>query len=143
MKNTVFFLSLIIFCISCNAQTKNESFESFYDKFLNDSSFQINRIVFPLPGGYLSAGDRIPSDVAKELGIEVEEEKEYYWEKDGWIALKKIDLDTTIYKTEIKRINDSVVHVRDYIKASGFEVIGHYKQKENKWYLVYYDESNF
>jgi hypothetical protein len=82
IKNIILINGLIIIiCLPCNAQLKNEKFEEFYEKFLTDSLFQMSRIKFPLPGENLGSSDRIPSDIAEDYGIEVEkEEKEYYWE---------------------------------------------------------------
>jgi|ERR1035437_13064 hypothetical protein len=130
MKNliTVSVIILLTF-ISCSrfqtqekkniSKSSMEDFDSFYDKFHNDSLFQISRLKFPLEGG----PDR--GDINEE------------WTKENWHILKtKIyDVDTTKYKVFYEKREKSFTE-KVWIEDSGFSFEYHFGLINNKWFLV-------
>ena len=102
-----------------------EDFDKFYDKFHKDSIFQMSRIIFPLDG------------------IKVEYDGEKKWSKKNWTTLKtKIyDVDTTEFKIEYKKTNDSF-YQKFWIEDSGFWGEYRFGLINNKWYMVFAVEQN-
>jgi hypothetical protein len=133
------FLTVIItlLLVNCNKREINtisntnkekitiEDFDKFYDKFHKDSIFQMSRIIFPLDG------------------IKVEYDGEKKWSKKNWTTLKtKIyDVDTTEFKIEYKKTNDSF-YQKFWIEDSGFWGEYRFGLINNKWYMVYAVEQN-
>jgi len=136
----IFILSSIIVIIiaifnSCNnshqensipnaKRDSTEVFEKFYNKFHDDSLFQISRILFPLPG-YNIDSDYNPNEKIINFN----------WNKNDWVMHKKI-LDEK-FKNELKKYNDSMIE-RLYIENSGVEIIRKFYLYNNKWYLGFY-----
>lgn len=102
-----------------------ENFDQFYDKFHNDSIFQMSRIKFPLEGHQLSSDGEIN------------------WSKANWTTLKtKIhDIDTTEYKIDYKK-TDKSFYQKFWVENSGFWSEYKFKVINKKWYLVYAVEQN-
>ncbi|MDR0801721.1 hypothetical protein [Fluviicola sp.] len=140
----IFILSSIIVIISaifssCNSPHKDTSiqdtkrdsievFENFYNRFHEDSLFQISRILFPLPG------HNIDSDYNPDEKIEI-----FKWDKNNWDMQKKI-LDQN-FKNELRKYNDSIIE-RIYIENSGFEIVRKFYLHNKKWYLGFYGSQN-
>lgn len=130
MKNlTVLATIILLTLISCNksrTQEKRnisnsyiENFDSFYDRFHNDSLFQISRLKFPLKGGRF------------------EEEGEEKWTKKNWSMLKmKIyDVDTTQYKVSYEK-HEKNFNEKVWLEDSGFSFEYNFELINNKWFLV-------
>ena len=85
----------------------------------------MSRIIFPLDG------------------IKVEYDGEKKWSKKNWTTLKtKIyDVDTTEFKIEYKKTNDSF-YQKFWIEDSGFWGEYRFRLINNKWYMVYAVEQN-
>ena len=103
----------------------SERFEEFYQRFHNDSLYQISRIQFPLPG--------INSD---EMSVE---DSVYFWKKEGWLMHHPVD--TTLFHrkaTMLEGVVEEEITSDDpgvYLKRT-FRVIG------GKWYLVLFEDVN-
>ena len=130
MKNLITISTIILLTfISCNRfQTKEkknitkyskENFDTFYDKFHNDSLFQISRLKFPLKGG----PDR--GDINEA------------WTKENWHILKTeiYDVDTTKYKVFYEKKEKSFKE-KVWIENSGFSFEYNFELIDNKWFLV-------
>lgn len=107
-----------------NKQTM-EDFETFYDRFHTDESFQRSRVQWPLQGMTLEDGDEIP------------------WTRDNFPIMKVriYDIDTSEYKTEYKKESTRFTQ-RVWLEDSDFSSEFRFECIEGKWYLVYVlDES--
>lgn len=96
-----------------------ENFESFYEKFHNDSLFQLSRLNFPLKGG--------------PVGGDINEE----WTKGNWRMLrtKIYEVDTSQYKvSNVKQDNSFTEKV--WLEDSGFSFEYKYELIGKKWFLV-------
>ena len=135
MKHSIYIFTLFI--VSCNIGIKNvshqdiENFDSFYQKFHEDSAFQISRILFPIKGVKFDVMNYNPLDSNKIV--------EFIWTKENWDIHKKIT-DSTIKIETVK--TDTVVKQHIYIENSGFQVERDFKLMSNKWYLFYYSYRN-
>jgi hypothetical protein len=110
---------------SIDSKASVEDFNGFYDKFHNDSVFQLSRIVFPLKGIKINAVD------------------ENEWNKDNWPLMKTriYDIDTTQFKVEYKKTENAFTQ-QFWLKDSAFSSEYRFELIGNKWFLVYAMDSN-
>ena len=144
MKKTIYILSIsfVMFLFSCGSENNNsqndvdtendativevEDFDVFYEKFITDNVFQLERINFPLRGGAFD-----------EMG----EEK---WEKDTWRPLTENinDIDKNEYTVKITETETSVKHVVE-LPNSGFSIDYTFEVIDEKWYLTEHNLYNY
>jgi hypothetical protein len=104
---------------------KKEEFDTFNEKFHDDSSFQLSRVDFPIKGYF----------------IENNEEKK--WTKENWMIHK-----TPVGKTKEGQFEVEVIKKEDtviekiWIKNSEFYVERRFRRKDGKWYLVFFKDIN-
>ena len=132
IKEFLFVGTCFVFLLTTGCKTsKNaisgsfEDFDQFYDRFHLDETFQMSRIIFPLEGSSEDAsGERT-------------------WTPENWMPLKvKIyDVDTSVYKVEYSKNNDSFIQ-RFWLPGTGFKAEYRFQLKDGKWYLVYASDSN-
>jgi hypothetical protein len=130
----IFFIVFTTFSIFTNCEKNNsfksksvihqndvvEDFDIFYEKFHNDSLFQMSRIKFPLKG------------------VKVDSDGKLEWSKSNWATLKTkiFDIDTTQYKIEYKKTKHSF-YQKFWIENSGFWSEYKFDVIDKKWFLVY------
>ncbi|MBO7433841.1 MAG: hypothetical protein J6U13_08850 [Salinivirgaceae bacterium] len=111
--------------VSAKKPAAVENFDKFYDRFHNDSLFQISRVKFPIEGFCVS------SDTITK------------WSTKNWLMMRTriYDVDTTQYKVSYNK-TDKTFTERVWIENAGlvtecrFELIG------GKWWLVYLQDEN-
>ncbi len=108
-------------CRSARTTAANEAFYPFYERFMNDSSFQLNRIRFPLPGQKFTA----------EL-----EDSTYQWHQEDWLLLSEPDVDPTYFSRNLY-VSDTLATDEIAGKDSGFYFKMVYRPVKRKWHLVY------
>lgn len=130
-------LTIVFFLLNCKSSHKSvsklidskasiEDFTGFYDRFHNDSLFQISRITFPLK--------RINSD-------ELDKNE---WTKDNWLLMKTriYDIDTSKFKIEYKKTKNAFTQ-QFWLKDSAFSSKYRFELIGKKWFLVEVVDSNF
>lgn len=126
LTNLIFLALLLVFaCRSSKVQTAREDFDEFYEKFLTDSSFQMERIQFPLAG-------------IKTTGEE--EDSTYYWTQDEWVMLKKPNLEGTEFERKLQ-VSDTLATDEIFTENAGFYFKMVYEPVKRKWHLVYMVDS--
>lgn len=130
MKN-LSFVVIVLLVLFSNCQRKRyvakEDYGDFYQKFHQDSLFQMGRITFPLPG------------IRPEMMDEAD--TIYYWEKEDWQMHTLPAFDPEVYKME-KSLSDSMAVEDIYIEDSGFFIRREFRPIGGKWFLTYYVDSN-
>ena len=101
--------------------TANEDFTAFYQQFLSDSSFQMDRVRFPLPG------QKFTADV---------EDSTYRWTREDWRVLSEPQLDTTHFSRDLS-VSDTLATDVIEGKNSGFYFEMVYRPLDHQWHLVY------
>ena len=114
-------LCCITACRSSRMATADEAFNTFYDQFLSDSTFQLERIRFPLPGQKFTA--------------EVEDST-YRWNREGWRMLNEPQLDSAYFTRDLA-VTDTLATDEIAGKDSGFYFKMVYRPVKRKWHLVY------
>ncbi|MEK6479889.1 hypothetical protein WJR50_20265 [Catalinimonas sp. 4WD22] len=128
LSNLIFLaLLLAVACRSSKVQTAREDFDEFYEKFLTDSSFQMERIQFPLPG-------------IKTTGEEEDSDSTYHWTRDEWVMLKKPNLEGTEFERKLQ-VSDTLATDEIFTENAGFYFKMVYEPVKRKWHLVYMVDS--
>ncbi len=112
---------------------KDESFEAFYDKFYSDTNFQLERIVFPLPGYNSDHIMELLSDSCNN-----NDTLDYFWMKNDWIFINTVCRQDTLLIRTINKPSDSIFIEKIYTPNSGFIIERKFTQKSKGWFLTYY-----
>ena len=139
---------LLMALFSCHNITKddstvnsNEEFETFYQKFYDDSIFQISRVKFPLPGYNSNEVSGIPEDFAQEQGINFDQEP-FFWSKDSWRLVEPLEKQDVDIQKALNE-SDTLVTEKLFIPNSGFLIEKRFERADDgKWYLTYYYYQN-
>lgn len=115
----------VMSCRSVKQQGAKEDFYQFYERFLADSSFQIERIQFPLQG--LKFGDG--------------EDSTYTWTRENWVMLHQPQLEGTDFERDLKVMGDTLATDEIKMENSGFYFKMTYEPVKRKWHLVYLIDS--
>ena len=119
-------ISLLLFLISCtdNKLTLDdkgrEDFQQFYDKFGSDSSFQRQRIEFPMLGNNPDGSS-----------------ERFFWTEDNWVIQRTINLDSEDITLEPILDMGDLIRVRLRIQNK-FMVENLFSLINNKWFLTEY-----
>ena len=108
------------------SKSKIEDFDTFYDNFHKDLSFQKSRTKFPLGGKLITEG------------------KEYKWTPENLplMKVKIYDVDKKTYKTSFDKTDNSFIQ-KVWLPNSGFKSEARFELIDKKWYLVYVLDQNF
>lgn len=130
----------LLFALACNDTKQMESsskiaedlpenlqsFAVFYEKFHEDSLFQIQHITFPLEGVPVQA------DSNTMVG------NTFRWQKETWKMHKQFDLTTSDYEREFLPIGETILVEKIIHKNTGFGMIRRFAKLGEDWYLIYY-----
>jgi hypothetical protein len=127
--NPISWLSiLILFACGHGNQASPEDFNSFYEKFNTDESFQKSRIIFPLRG--------INTDEMSVL------DTVYYWKKEDWVFFPIAEIETSQFNFSIEYqpalVTEEVVS-KEFL---GQVFRRKYELLNGKWYLTYQADVN-
>jgi hypothetical protein len=128
--NSGFFLLMIVLLLSASCRSTDirgarEDFYEFYEHFLTDSSFQMERVQFPLPGHLYGE----------------EEDSTYTWTRENWVMLKKPNLEGTEFERRLQVKGDTLATDEIFMENSGFYFKMVYEPVKRKWHLVYLVDS--
>lgn len=107
-----------------NAGVGGEDFETFHEKFLTDSVFQLSRIDFPLDG--------LPS-VSDTLATR----DNFKWTADRWDILKKVDYSDSGFERDLLQSDVLVREIFRHPQGYGVEA-RYFKGEDGKWRLIFY-----
>ena len=129
MKNTIKYLILFtVLCFSsCGGDGEiplddkgREDFISFYDQFYRDSSFQMQRIEFPLLGNNPDGST-----------------ERFFWDEENWLIQKGIDLEDKNVELVPFFDMEDLMRAR-IILQNRFMIENLFSLIDNKWYLTGY-----
>lgn len=125
---------LVLIMISCNKkpQLKEDlpkGFVEFYDRFHEDSIYQMDHILFPLEG--------IPSGSGAAL------EENFKWSKDEWFMHKPFDEGQTEYVRHIYALDSNIVIEKINLATNDYGMERRFSRtNNNEWQLIYYAAMN-
>lgn len=137
MKCLIFILSLSTLLISCDSKpseqtppeingiTDVEDFNQFYERFHNDTAYQMLHINFPLQG--------MPQNAAE---LADEEKLAFRWQKEDWVHHNRITNEN--FKTEFEILDKTLI--TEYIshKKHNMGMMRRFSKSGDDWNLIYY-----
>ncbi|HMQ60476.1 MAG TPA: hypothetical protein PKE06_07400 [Flavilitoribacter sp.] len=103
-----------------------EDFTTFYQRFLKDSLYQMEHIVFPLEG--------IP-DHADSLTIAG---REFRWQKEDWLMHKPVDPAHSDFDIYFEIFGDDIVTENMIHRSGQYAIMRRYAKQDGEWNLIYY-----
>ena len=131
MKSTFNLLMIsVIFTLllgSCqNKKADYSEFSQFYDKFMQDSVFQLQHISFPLDG--------IP-DNAVAYGDSL---KNFRWTAENWRIHRPIDFEKTKFEQKFQTLGDELIIENLVESTAGYGMVRRWAKIGGEWSLIYY-----
>jgi hypothetical protein len=135
-------LLLILFNQGCRHKTTNEAastadetqvdtlpadFVTFYEKFHDDSIYQMEHIIFPLAGlpHAESVNDTLPTE-------------RFFWQKKEWKKHNPFTDPSNQFEQWFEIINDRVIEHWIQMKGSNMVIHRRFAKLDDGWYLIYY-----
>jgi hypothetical protein len=128
MKN-IFLLFLSLALASCGKMDKqNQSgFEAFYQRFHADSIFQMDHILFPLPG--------VPAMV-----LDGDLDTTYYWQEGEWLMHHDFDAEALGYTRQWRNMGSIVEEEICDLQGNCLE--RRFMRDGDAWQLIFYKGMN-
>ncbi len=127
----VLFLGLLLFACR-NAQpadpapTLPADFLAFYQRFHQDSLFQMEHIAFPLPG--------LP-DRADSLTLS---RNDFRWERHNWRMHRPFDFELGDFRRTFIPFNENMVEERILHRNGRYAMVRRFARMGGEWHLIYY-----
>ncbi len=135
--NRLFLIGLLgLSCLWCqpNNQAANQdeidgasfdAFMSFYNRFHQDSAFQMEHILFPLEG--------LPSYAdSSQL-----QSREFRWRRENWKVQRGFDV-TSGFERQFTPVTDKIIVEHMLHESGDFAMERRWAFLDNSWYLIYY-----
>ena len=107
-----------------------DDFEDFYNKFHNDSVYQLAHVIFPLEG--------IPS-TTDSLTLA---QGGYRWQQSDWVIHRPFDAMGGEFIRELRRISDEMVIEEIQHNSGQYGMQRRFARFNDGWYLIYYAGMN-
>jgi hypothetical protein len=132
-KLIVFSILALLTLVQCKSADKEKEiaselprdFEEFYEKFHQDSAFQMAHIQFPLEGAKKATGNNL------DLMVPVK------WFQEDWIMHKSFDSYEGTFSRQFYQVG-SVVIEKISDKGGFFAMERRFTKMEGEWVLIYY-----
>jgi len=107
-------------------------FEAFYQRFHQDSLFQVAHIVWPLQGLRL---ETLPDSSASQV-------KTHYWTAETWVMHRPVDYSEGHYERELQMMGDLLVMERIRVKAVNYGIERRFARQPDsgEWAMIYYSD---
>lgn len=130
--NQVWLLSLAaLLLLGCKTRKADYSdFEQFYDQFMQDSSFQVQHINFPLEG--------LP-DNAVDYG---EDLSTFRWTAETWRMHRPIDFEKTKMQQNFQTLGEELIIENIIDPNYGYGMVRRWAKLGGEWSLIYYAGMN-
>jgi len=107
------------------ANTLPGDFVAFYERFLQDSIYQIEHINFPLEG--------IPDNVSNHPNYN----QDFRWEQSDWVIHRPIQGDSTGFSSRFAQLGPIIIE--ELLHESGqYGMLRRFSNNDNEWRLIYY-----
>lgn len=112
---------------SCRPKKADYSeFSEFYEKFMQDSLFQVQHISFPLEG--------IPDNaVAYEDSLQ-----NFRWTAENWRMHRPIDFEQTKFEQNFQTLGDELIIENIVEPRVGYGMVRRWAKIGGQWSLIYY-----
>lgn len=105
-------------------------FLAFYQRFHEDSLFQLEHIIFPLPG--------IPAEADSATLAQ----DNFRWQKENWVLHRPIEDAGTQFARNFNKISDEMVIENITVAQGQYGMQRRFSKSGDDWYLIYYAGMN-
>ena len=131
MKKAFFVFLMITLVWSCSRDTGlSADFEKFYEKFHEDSSYQIAHIPFPIEG-VPSFSDSLASA-----------DPNFRWTMDNWKIHRPFDFEGSAYSQTFTALGDDIIVEQIKHSSGSFAMVRRFARLGGEWYLIYFADMN-
>ena len=127
MLRTSLWIALLVVMFSCkdtDEKTPISSFTAFYEQFHNDTSFQMDHIIFPLSGV-----PEYSDSIQRDSGT-------FKWQKEHWILHKSFEAGG--FKRTVKEVGAGMVIETIIHEQAKLGMERRFAYLHDGWYLIYY-----
>jgi hypothetical protein len=107
--------------------TLPDDFAAFFDRFHEDSAYQMEHILFPLEGLPVSTGD---GDTLTN--------KRYYWQKQDWKKHNRFTDPGRDFVQWYEVLNDRIIEHWIQMNGTNLCMRRRFAKLDDGWYLIYY-----
>ncbi|MCB0630515.1 MAG: hypothetical protein R2824_12985 [Saprospiraceae bacterium] len=136
MKKYAFLLLIILIISACKREQAvkdqvnatvdlPEDFLDFYQRFLTDSLYQMEHILFPLQG----LPDKADSTVLAE--------NNFRWQMDDWVMHRPIDKESG-FSVNLQPVTETIIKEQIQHESGLYGMERRYAFMDDGWYLIYY-----
>ena len=139
MRNSIF-IALVVASVmglsffSCGTPQQKQQvpddpfveFMQFYRQFLEDSTFQMERILFPLEG--------VPTNVDSTTLAG----GKFRWQKEDWELHRPFNVEGSDYEQQFMPFDEDLIIETIVHKSGNYASERRFAKIEDKWYLIYY-----
>ncbi|MCO6478334.1 MAG: DUF4348 domain-containing protein [Phaeodactylibacter sp.] len=136
----VFTFLLALYTFSCqNRETsppqeqlpaEYQDFVAFYERFHQDSAYQVEHIIFPLEGLPREADSATIASAA------------FRWQKEDWRVQRPFNLQSNNFEQQLIPISEGLIIEKIIHKGSGLAMQRRFARLGDEWYLIYYADLN-
>lgn len=105
-------------------------FSAFYERFHNDSLYQMEHILFPIDG-FPSAMDTSLASIP-----------DFRWTEDLWRMHRPFKFEGSGFKQELNVFGDDVVTEQVIHETGSFAMMRRFARIDGEWYLIYFADMN-
>ena len=138
MRNLLFPFLLVLTLGACNGTAAEQDdevsalreFAQFYERFHQDTAFQVERVLFPLPGLPREADSRLITDGS------------FRWTRENWRMQKPINFQESQFEQQLVRVSKGLIIEKIINKEYGLQIERRFSRLEDGWHLIYYSALN-
>lgn len=103
-----------------------QEFAAFYERFHQDSAFQMERILFPLPG------------LPREADSALIASGRYRWTAEDWNLQRPLNLQRSNFKRELIPVSKDLIIEKLIQPEYNLQIERRFSRLEDGWHLIYY-----
>ena len=138
MRNLLFPFLLVLTLGACNGTAAEQDdevsalreFAQFYERFHQDTAFQVERVLFPLPGLPREADSSLITDGS------------FRWTRENWRMQKPINFQESQFEQQLVRVSKDLIIEKIINKEYGLQIERRFSRLEDGWHLIYYSALN-
>ncbi|NBC07394.1 MAG: hypothetical protein GVY26_09395 [Bacteroidetes bacterium] len=138
MRHLLFFFLLALSISACNGTEAEQDdevsalreFAQFYERFHQDTAFQMERVLFPLPG------------LPREADSSLIASGRFRWTKDNWRMQQPINFEESQFEQQLVRVSKDLIIEKIVNKEYGLKIERRFSRLEDGWHLIYYSALN-
>ncbi len=131
LPSLLFYCFVIILLAGCRQEDRvMKEFMVFYEKFHQDTAYQMEHIVFPLEG--IPAG----GDSLMLAG------EKFHWKREDWTPHRPFNFENTEFTREFIRYSDDLIEEKIVHNTGSYGMLRRFTNFGGEWYLIYYVASN-